>query len=440
MALPPSVRHGYGAAAFSLSLANTAVLFFLLKFLIDHAGLSPGAAGGVLLIGKLWDAISDPLVGRLSDRTHTAMGARRPWVLGASVPFAVLFASLWWGIGLQGGAAAAAYAVLLVLYNTAYTAVVVPYGALTPALTSDYDERTALNGARMGWSMAGGIVSGICVPVLLEQTGGLRVPGVVLGVLILPGLWWMVAATAGRDTDAVIEGGPPMWTVLRNRAFRRVALLFLSAWSSIAVLSSLIPFYVEHHVHRPDLLDALFATIQLSALAFVPLVVWAAGRVQKHVAYGYSMASWGLVLCVLAGVGPDQPTIVLILAVLAGAGVAAAHVLPWAMLPDVVEADAVEQGQPRAGAFYGMMTFLEKLATAVALWGVGTGLQLAGYDEGAATQPDSAVWMIRALLGPVPAVVLIAAGCLALLRPPLTRGGHRALVERLSQERGSAAR
>ncbi|HHO49413.1 MAG TPA: MFS transporter [Deltaproteobacteria bacterium] len=434
MALSPSIRHGYGVAAFSLSLANTAVLFFLLKFLIDHAGLSPGQAGGVLLVGKLWDAVSDPLVGRLSDRTHTAMGARRPWILGASVPFAALFASLWWGIGLQGSAAAAAYAVLLVLYNTAYTAVVVPYGALTPALTTDYDERTALNGARMGWSMLGGIVAGICVPALQEHTGGLRVPGVVLGVLILPGLWWMVAATAGRDTDAVIEGGPPMWTVLRNRAFRRIALLFLSAWSSIAVLSSLIPFYVEHHVHRPDLLDALFATIQISALVSVPLVVRAAERSQKHVAYGYGMISWGLVLCLLAGVGPGQPELVIGLAIFAGAGVAAAHVLPWAMLPDVVEADTLEQGQPRAGAFYGMMTFLEKLATAVALWAVGAGLQLAGYAEGAATQPEGAVRMIRVLLGPLPAVVLTLAGLYALARPPLTRGGHQALVAKLEGE------
>ncbi len=76
--LPFSLRHGYGVAAASLALANTAVMFFLLKFLVDVAGLSPAAAGTVLLVGKAWDAISDPLVGKLSDGTRTAMGMRRP--------------------------------------------------------------------------------------------------------------------------------------------------------------------------------------------------------------------------------------------------------------------------------------------------------------------------------------------------------------------------
>ncbi|MBX2804054.1 MAG: MFS transporter [Myxococcales bacterium] len=432
MALPAGLRHGYGAAAFSLSLANTAVLFFLLKFLVDEAGLSPGHAGTVLLVGKAWDAVTDPIIGRLSDRTRTAWGARRPWVLGASVPFAVLFAGLWWGIPLQGASAAIAYAALLVLYNTAYTSVVVPYGALTPALTDDYDERTRLNGARMGWSMVGGIVAGVLVPVTLELTGSYRVAGVALAVLMLPGMWIMVAATRGRDHGVAVAVTEAMWTVLGNAAFRRVAVLFLCAWTCIAVLAALIPFYVEHHVGRPDLLDAMLAAIQVSALLFVPAVVWASSRVEKHVAYGAGMISWGAVLCVLAAVGPGQPTLVLVLACVAGAGVAAAHVLPWSMLPDVVEADAVQhEGRRRAGAFYGVMTFLEKMSTAVALAAVGWALEAAGYQQGAEVQGPQAVLAVRVLLGPVPAVVLTVAGFGALLFPPITRGAHEALVAKL---------
>jgi GPH family glycoside/pentoside/hexuronide:cation symporter len=432
--LSARVRHGYGVAALALAIANTAVMFFLLKFLVDSAGLPPVAAGSVLLVGKLWDAVTDPIVGRLSDRTNTPWGARRPWIAFGAVPFAALFASLWWGLPLEGVAAAGGYAALLIAYNTAYTAVVVPYGALTPALTEDYDERTRLNAARMGWSMVGGIVAGVGLPVVLGQPwGSWRIAGVALGCLMVGPLLLCVVATAGRDRAVVEHGEGSMWSVLHNPAFRRTSALFLAAWTCIAVLSALIPFYVEHHLRHPELLDATFAAIQLSALANIPLVVWLSGRVEKHVAYAALVGSWALVMLALAATPAGTGAPLLGLALLVGPGVAAAHVLPWSMLPDVVELDRVELGSDRAGAFYGVMTFLEKLATAAALWALGFGLQLAGYVEGAAEQPELARLAIRVMIGPIPAIVLLLAAIGAWYFPPLTRAAHQALVAKLER-------
>ncbi len=430
--LSARVRHGYGVAAFSLAVANTAMMFFLLKFLVDTAGLAPGVAGSVLLVGKAWDAVSDPLVGALSDRTRTTMGARRPWIAGASVPFAVLFAAVWSGVPLHGTAAAVAYGVLLVAYNTAYTAVVVPYGALTPALTDDYDERTRLNAARMGWSMVGGLVAGVAMPVIRELTGSWQTAGLCLSVLLVPPLLVAVRATAGLDHVAESVGArAPMWSVMAVPAFRRVAVCFVAAWSCIALLSALLPFYVEHHVGRKDLLDVVLAVLQLSGLACIPLVVLLASRVDKHIAYAASMGPWALIMLALGMVGPGQPVVVVVLGVAAGMGVAAAHVLPWSMLPDVVEADALAHGTDRAGAFYGAMTFLEKSATAVVLWGIGWGLQASGYVAGAAAQPPEAVEAIRWMVGPVPAMVLLGAAVFSLRRPAVTRERHRATLEAL---------
>jgi len=188
----------------------------------------------------------------------------------------------------------------------------------------------------------------------------------------------MLWVTRGKDRVVSVgagEGGflTSTFSVLKNRSFRRVAGLFLAAWSIIAAVSAMVPFYVEHHMHHKGLLDAVFAAIQFAALA--------------------------------------------------GVGVAAAHVLPWSMLPDVIEADKVETGHDRAGAFYGVMTFLEKSATAVALFLLGQVLGLAGYVEGAAAQPESAR---LAILG----LVALAAWKL----PPLTRGQHRELLRRLTAE------
>ena len=142
--LPASLKHGYGVGAFAFSIANTAVMFFLLKFLVDEAHLAPAVAGTVLLVAKVWDAVIDPVIGRLTDRS----GTPRRWIAGATLPLAFCFATLWWGLPFTGLAAAVAYGALLVVYNTAFSSVVIPYGALTPALTTDYDERTRLNAAR----------------------------------------------------------------------------------------------------------------------------------------------------------------------------------------------------------------------------------------------------------------------------------------------------
>ena len=345
-----------------------------------------------------------------------------------------LFAASWWGFGGHafgsGLALAASYAVLLVLYNTAYTVVVVPYGALTPVLTRDYDERTKLNGARMGWSMMGGIVAGVAFPMMFNAWSW-AAGGVVLSCLMVPGLIVMLWATRGHDPVIDVPTRSSIWSVFRVRAFRRTAVLFLLAWTTISVLSALVPFYTEHHLHHPELLDALFAGIQISALLTIPLVVWLSKRLEKHVAYAICVLAWGAMLLALAAVPEGMPTPAIILACLVGPGVAAAHVLPWSMLPDVVEADRVEQGEDRAGAFYGAMTFLEKSGTALALWGLGIALELAGYAEGAATQPESARVAICLLIGPLPAVVLVGDAVLAWKKPPMTREDHRGMVAKI---------
>ncbi len=430
--LSPGVRQGYGSAAFAIAVANSCMMFFLLKFLVDGAGLAPATAGTVLMLGKAWDAITDPVAGRLCDRTRSPIGPRRAWILGGSVPWILLFALLWVRPPVSGLAAAAWAAVMLVLYNTAYTVVVVPYGALTPVLTRDYDERTRLNAARMAWSMAGGLVAGIGMPVLQRATGSHAAAAAILAVLMVPPVVALLAVTRGRDRAAEVGSGGAPFGVLGVRAFRRVAGLFLAGWVVVASLSAILPFYVQHVVGRPDRLEFMLAAVQLSALAFIPAVARLAQRTEKHRAYAAAMASWAVVMVVLSLLPEGAFGLVVALGLLAGFGIAAAHVLPWSMLPDVVEADRVDHGVERAGAFYGMMTFIEKIGVALALWGLGLGLQAAGYVEGAATQPAGARLAIRLLVGPAPALVLGLGAAAALLWPPVTREAHRAMLLRIA--------
>ncbi len=432
--LPARVRHGYGVGALGLAVANTAVMFFILKYLVDGAGLSPAVAGTVLLVAKIWDAAIDPLIGRMLD----VRPAYRSWIGRATLPFAVVFAAIWWGLPVRGPLEPLLYVALLVGYASAYSAVVVPYGAMTAVLTPDYDERTRLNAARMGWSMGGGIVAGVLMPIVMHAQGW-RTAGVVLGALTILPLVLAVASTRGRlqARPPEVRTGAP-WEVVGSRPFRRTVFLFACAWTTTSALSALVPFYAQHVLGHPEHLDLLFAVIQVAALVSVPLVARLAVRLQKHQAYALAMGSFSLALVALSLLPAGNVPAVFVVAALAGPGVAAAHVLPWSMLPDAVEVDRVEAGRDRTGSFYGAMTFVEQVATAVALWTLGLALEVGGYVEGAATQGPSAVLAIRALVGPVPAVVLGTAALFAVLRPPLTRSAHARYVETLRHDAPAA--
>jgi Na+/melibiose symporter-like transporter len=215
----------------------------------------------------------------------------------------------------------------------------------------------------MGWSMGGGILAGVGIPLLAKATGSFAVAAAVLALVALPPLLLTVWTTRGRDPlpqpGARAQG---FFSVLKVPAFRRTAALFVCAWTSIAVLSALVPFYVEHVVQAPQLLDAVFAAIQVSALLTIPVIAWMARRLQKHGAFAVAIAAWAL-----------------------------------------------------------------------ALGGLGLGLQAAGSVEGAATQGEAARLTIRALIGPVPAVVLLGAAALALPAPPLTRAAHHHLRQRVAR-------
>ena len=154
----------YGAGDTGFSLTSTILGAYFAIFLTDVVGLSPGIAAAAIFAGRSWDYINDPLIGHISDRTRTRWGRRRPFLLFGALPFAAAFSLLWWKPPFESQAALAVYyAVAYLLFDTAATFAYMPYFALTPELTSDYDERTALTGYRMFFSIFASLLSGPCI-------------------------------------------------------------------------------------------------------------------------------------------------------------------------------------------------------------------------------------------------------------------------------------
>ncbi len=404
-------------------------------------------AGWAVAIGRVWDAINDPLLGVLSDRIRSRWGRRRVLLLLGAVPLGLAFMLMWAipPLGPQG--LVAYYALTFMLFDTAYTAVHVGYNALTPELTKDYDERSDLNGYRMAFAIAGSLGSVILVTVLSWSLGTTRrlfsIVGIVLGVLFaIPPL---VVFRVTRDYATETPDNPlPAWEAIKHtlasKPFRIVMAVYLLSWTTASILSAILVYLASYRLRIPDQANYFVLAAQGSAILFIPLSVKIAQVLDKRWSFIIGSATWIVTLLGIAALRPDQVLLGYVLAVLSGFGVATAYVIPWSMLPDVIEHDQLRTGQRREGSYYALAAFFQKLGTGLALWLMAQLLALTGYvtpQAGAATlpkQPAAAINALRIFAGPVCAVLLLGA-ILFAWKYPISRRVHAEHLAALDQFR-----
>lgn len=442
-ALPRRTKLLFSTGDLSTSIPLAIVMFFQLFFLTDVAGLKPAYAAWAVGLPRLWDAVNDPLFGLISDRIRTRWGRRRVLLLFGAVPLGVCFALMWLVPPLSQVGLAIYYALMFVLFDTAFTVVHVGYNALTPELTSDYDERSSLNGYRMVFSISGTLGAIILATVLgwVLPDARLRfaIVGIGLGLVsILPPLivFRVTRERPAGELPPPLPWGEALRATLSNRPFRLVMGLYLLSWTTASILAAVLVYFASYYMRIPEQANYFVLVAQGSAIAFIPFWVWVARRLDKRRAFILGMLSWIIVLLGIAMLRPDQAALAYLLAALSGSGIATAYVLPWAMVPDVVEVDQASTGQRREGSYYAFASFFQKLATGAALWAMGQALALTGYITPTATvptpvQPAAAVDAIRVFVGPIPTALLLLAVVFAW-RYPITRESHRALLEALA--------
>lgn len=171
----------YGSGDIGFSLTTTILGAYFAIFLVDVVGLRPGYAAVAVFIGKSWDYVNDPLVGYLSDCTRTRWGRRRPYLLFGALPLALTFTMLWWRPDFEKTSALLIYYTLAyLLFEASATLLYMPYFALTPELTSDYDERTSLTSYRMFFSILGSLLAFILPLLIVGSFSPENAPRVVL--------------------------------------------------------------------------------------------------------------------------------------------------------------------------------------------------------------------------------------------------------------------
>src|SRR5512139_117849 len=250
--LPRRTKWIYGSGDFGFSLTNTILSVYFALFLTEVVGLMPAVAALVIFIGSTWDYINDPLVGYLTDRTRTRWGRRRPYLLFGPIPFAIVFTLLWWRPPIEGNVALAIYyAFAFILYDAVVTTVYMPFIALTPELTADYDERTSLNSVRAFFSIFASLLA-FTIPLMIikgfspDHAGNvLRMAG-IFGVVSAIPLFLVFFGTRERpefmhqEKTGLLEA---LRASLKNRPFVFSAVIYLFTWVSVDLLQTILLYF-----------------------------------------------------------------------------------------------------------------------------------------------------------------------------------------------------
>ncbi|MBN1872691.1 MAG: MFS transporter [Anaerolineae bacterium] len=444
--LPWLTKVIYGSGDWSMAAFNTIRQFFYAIFLTDVVGLDPRLASFAALMGVLWDAVNDPLIGMLSDKVQSRWGRRRPFLLLFAVPFGLGFVLLWWAPSWQNQILLMIHVMLTyMISDTLQTLVVVPFHALTPEVTSDYDERTQLTAYRMFFNLVASLATAVSAPMMVDaalaagntaQQGYMLVAAIFGSSAILPYLAIFFVVRERETTDHPSQGitfRKTLRTAWENIPFRYAAALYMLNWVAFDLMSNMLPFFLTYWIASGDLL-ATFAPLNMPlesvvlgavlvvALALLPFWTWLSGRIGKRVAYIISMTLGVILFFAMFTVQPGQITFGLILSILIGISASAAHVLPDAIFPDVIDWDELRVGFRHEGVYYGAKNFLRKLTGAIAIFIALQVLGWLGYQappEGATqfSQPLAALWGIRILTCGLTGVILLGATATAWFYP-----------------------
>ncbi|AFY73522.1 glycoside/pentoside/hexuronide transporter [Synechococcus sp. PCC 7502] len=450
----------YGIGEIGASIFVTIRAFFQLFFLTNVAGLNPSLAGTVLLIGRIWDAVNDPVIGWLSDRTVSKWGKRHSWMLWGSIPFASLSVMQWivpnFSSELQLNQIFLFwyYAAISLLADTAFSAVFLPYLALIPDLTQDYHERTGLNGFKAAFGLGAGIFALIVAQIIFAKISNPQDKYLMMAIAfaILSTLTIFVCIWGTRPQLRLMnkhisindhnDNSPnliaQMRIVLSNIPFLILMGIYLCSWIAVQTNSAILPYFVVNWMGLPDQHFAQ-AAIAVQGTALIMMIPWSilSQRLGKKAVYFLGIPLWAIAQIGLFLVQPGQVVLMYGLAVLAGAGISVVYLIPGAMLPDVIDYEELRTGQRQEGVFYGFVTQLLKIGIAIALFLVGKTLDWSNFiptiaENSPPIQPESALWAIRLMISLVPILALLGGIFFAFVYP-ISRLRHEEILLKLRE-------
>lgn len=406
-------RIGYGIGDFGLVLSWQLAAIFLLFFTTEVLGLDPALAGTLVLVGLIFDGVTDVGMGILADRWRAKLGGYRVWLLIGAPLLAGATALLFWAPPLAGAALVAAVIAIQLAFRLAYTIVAIPYGALTSAQTSDSRERGLLVGLRQVFATSATLVVALAAQPLVAALGdGEERRGFFLTAALLGGVGAVLIlaawASARERADFTSIAAPRyrlsevLRLVLANTAFLRVAacLLCFALCSTTVVTGA--PYFFSYVRDEPETLGLSLGVLIGGVVLFLPVWIALSRRIGKRATWIVG-AIWSSIALIALSQLISAPLPVFLGAMAVAAfGFAAVQMTSFSMLPDTVEYGEWTSGVKVEAALYSAMILAQKIAAGAAAWAIGLGLSIAGHtaetpmDGAAAATFGTAMFLIPA--------------------------------------------
>ena len=428
---PSKIQLGlYGLPAFALGFSFLFLSNQLMYFGTNVLLLGPGVLGSLLFLARLWDAVTDPAAGYLSDITRTGWGRRRPWLFAAAIPLGVAFFAIWW-IPVQAAESSRAFwlSACVILYFTAHTAATMPHDALGAELVPGYRDRTRVFAAKRIAHTLGSLT----FLWFASQLAG--APASTFQTLALPGslalaVFFIAAAVGIREPlnhQRRPDQRPPklfrsLASVWRNRHARVLITVFIAQQLAIALLLAGMPYFSEYVLNDPQALAKVFLVVFATTVLAIPIWTRIGDHFEKKPLVITSMLLVGIGLGTLAFGGAQNPFVLYAAAFLAGIGNAGADILLPSLQADAIDADELETGQRNEGVYFATWALVLKFSYALAWAITGFALELVDFEP-AQVQPERALFAIQMVTGGAPFVIYLL-GVLSFLRFQLDEAEH----------------
>jgi len=451
-----TVKLGYGMAETGITAVQLLTQIYLLKYYTEIVGLMPSLAGIALGISILWDGVSDPLMGNISDKTKSRFGRRRPYILigGILLSLAILLLFSPPDIHSQMGK----FLYLLIAYltvNTAMTIISVPHIALGGELAFERNERTSIFGWRLFFSNIGMLV-GMLVPAAILQSLGDEsskvniqasrsfASEIVAGVILISA---MISFLVTKDRDIVplntkkeMSFFESLGSILNNRVFLPLLLAFIIATIGRTFNSAIALYYYQYRLglKESDVVINILLPFFLVLMISIPFWVWLSKKIGKKIPAFLGVFLLGLLTVIaypLFPYGEIRPPLIV---AFFGGILAGSILIMDSLLTDVVDYDEWKTKQKREGIYFGFWKMGVKFSQAIGIALTGFMLDFIGFDQNAVTQIPEVGFRLALIFGPLVGFFFIA-GSLVFLFYPLTDKKHIAIQKVLlkSKQNGS---
>ena len=435
------VRAGYGIGDYAICLYWSGIGLYLLYFYTDVVGISPILAGWIYALGIGWDAITDPFMGYLAERTKTKMGSYRPFIYYGSIPLAFSFVLLFWVPPFEGAVLFLFLILVNLIHRSCFTIVSVPYSSLTARITNDSNERTKLTTARMISASFGTLsMSALAFPLIAYFGGANEAFGflwlAIISGLIAIALLSVTVYSVREKVDEIVTSNLPNFvsitkTVATNYPFWIVFGCILILGSTGVMFNKNLIYFVKYGLELHEYQGLILGVSSGASFLSLPFWAYLALKIGKRETWLISMtiAFIGLLLFFYYPIASLNE--LLILLALIGVGNGAGGVLFWSMLPDTVEYGEWKSGIRTESSLYGFMTFAQKSSIAVAALILGFLLSGIGFEPNQ-IQSEETISGMKFMMSWIPICGIIISLVLMYFYPISTKF-HGELLQRIKE-------